>query len=113
MSDQNSHKTATQKFQQALDQGSQEMYLLRLYIAGTSPASSKAVKNIRQVCEEHLQGRYQLEVIDLYQQPEHKLPERVVTAPTLLKELPPPLRCIIGDMSNTNRVLVGLDIIVR
>ncbi|EFI33641.1 KaiB domain protein [Desulfonatronospira thiodismutans ASO3-1] len=107
------NRSTAEKFQQILDQGPQETYLLRLYVAGTSPASARAIKNIRRICEEHLPGRYHLEVIDLYQQPELKLPECVVTAPTLIKELPPPLRCIIGDMSNTSRVLAGLDIKVR
>jgi len=85
-------------------------YILRLYVAGKSPKSVAAIKNIKQICEENLQGRYELEVIDLYQQPQLAQDEQIIAVPTLIRELPPPLRRIIGDMSNTERVLIGLDI---
>jgi circadian clock protein KaiB len=85
-------------------------YLLKLYVAGQSPKSVNAIANIKNICEEHLRGRYELEVIDLYQQPQHAQGEQIIALPTLIRKLPPPLRRIIGDLSNTERVLVGLDI---
>ena len=87
-----------------------EKYLLRLYIAGTNPRSSRAIENVRHICEEHLAGRYDLEVIDLYKQPVLSKGEQIVAVPTLIKRLPAPLRKFIGDMSNTDRILVGLDL---
>ena len=87
-----------------------ERYVLRLYIAGLTPRSTKAVQNIRKICEEHLEGRYELEVVDIYQQPSHASGEQNIAAPTLVKKLPLPLRRIIGDMSNLNKVLIGLDL---
>lgn len=87
-----------------------DCYVLKLYVAGQSPKSVKAVANIKKICEENLQGRYELEVIDLYQQPQLAQGEQIIAVPTLIKKLPPPLRRIIGDMSNAERVLVGLDI---
>ncbi len=86
------------------------VYVLRLYVAGTTPRSLHAIANVKAICEEHLQGRYELEVIDLYQQPVLARGEQIIAAPTLIKKLPEPLRRIIGDMSNTERILVGLDI---
>lgn len=85
-------------------------YVLRLYVAGQSPKSVHAIANLKKICEEHLQGRYTLEVIDLYQQPQLAHGEQIIALPTLIRKLPPPLRRIIGDMSDTERVLVGLDI---
>jgi circadian clock protein KaiB len=85
-------------------------YVLRLYVAGKSPKSVNAIANLKKICEEYLQGRYQLDVIDLYQQPQLAQGEQIIALPTLIKKLPPPLRRIIGDLSNTERVLVGLDI---
>ncbi len=85
-------------------------YVLKLYVAGQSPKSVIAITNITKICEENLQGRYELEVIDLYQQPQLAQGEQIIALPTLIRKLPPPLRRIIGDMSNTERVLVGLDI---
>jgi circadian clock protein KaiB len=92
------------------DDQPQKAYVLRLYVAGTTPASVRAVANIKRICEEHLQGRYELEVIDLYQQPTLAKGEQIIAAPTLIKKLPLPLRRVIGDMSVTERVLVGIDI---
>ena len=85
-------------------------YILKLYVAGQSPKSVNAITNIKRICEENLKGRYELEVIDLYQQPQLAQGEQIIALPTLTRRLPPPLRRIIGDMSNTERVLVGLDI---
>jgi circadian clock protein KaiB len=87
-----------------------EKYVLRLYIAGTTPRSARAVANIREICETNLEDRYELEVIDLYQQPVLAKGEQIIAAPTLVKKLPLPLRKFIGDMSDTERILVGLDL---
>ena len=97
-------------FEQALRHSPHEQYSLLLYVAGTSPQSLRAIANIKKICEEHLQGRYELQVIDLYQQPQLALGEQIIAAPTLIKKLPIPLRRVIGDFSNTERVLVGLDL---
>ena len=85
-------------------------YVLRLYVAGQTPKSVLAITNIKRICEEELQGQYDLEVIDLYQQPHLAQGEQIIAVPTLIKKLPPPLRRIIGDMNDTERVLVGLDL---
>jgi circadian clock protein KaiB len=85
-------------------------YILKLYVAGQSPKSVKAIANIKKLCEANLQGRYVLEVIDLYQQPQLAQGEQIIAVPTLIVKLPAPLRRIIGDLSNTERLLVGLDI---
>jgi circadian clock protein KaiB len=87
-----------------------ETYVLRLYVTGVTPNSVHAIANIKRICEEHLHGHYQLEVIDLCQQPELAEGEQIIAAPTLIKKLPLPLRRVIGDMSSTERVLVGLDL---
>jgi len=88
-----------------------EQYVLRLYIAGMTPRAGRAIENVRAICEEHLEGRYELEVIDVYQQPILAKGEQIIAAPTLIKKLPLPLRRIIGDMSNRDRVLAGLDLL--
>jgi len=88
-------------------------YHLRLFVTGTTPRSARAIQNIRAICEEHLQGRYDLEVIDIYQHPEHAKVEQIVVTPTLVKRTPVPIRKLIGDLSDTGRVLIGLDIAPR
>jgi circadian clock protein KaiB len=85
-------------------------YLLRLYITGMTTGSTEALAAIKGICEEHLQGRYTLEVIDLYQHPERAREEQLIAAPTLIKQLPLPLRRLVGRLSDTERVLVGLDL---
>ena len=90
-----------------------ERYTLRLYVAGMTPRSAHAIENISTICHEHLEGRYQLQVIDVNQQPELAKGEQIVAAPTLIKKLPLPLRRIIGDMSDEAKVLVGLGIVRR
>jgi circadian clock protein KaiB len=87
-----------------------EKYVLRLYVTGLTPSSTRAIKNIRKICEEHLQGRYELEVIDIYQQPVLARGEQIIAAPTLIKKLPLPLRKFIGDMSDSDRIVLGLDL---
>lgn len=85
-------------------------YVLRLYVTGQTPRSVLAIDNMRKICAEHLSERYTLEVIDIYQHPEACQEQQIVAAPTLIKVLPHPLRRIIGDLSNTEKVLVGLDL---
>jgi circadian clock protein KaiB len=87
-----------------------ETYLLKLYITGMTPQSVLAIENLKLICEEHLKGRYTLEVVDLYKHPSLAAGEQIIAAPTMIKKLPLPLRRVIGDMSNTDRVLVGLDL---
>lgn len=84
--------------------------VLSLYVAGQTSKSIKAITNVKNICEEYLHGEYQLKVIDLYQQPQLAKGEQIIALPTLIKKVPPPLRRIIGDMSNLDGVLVGLDI---
>ena len=85
-------------------------YSLRLYVTGTSARSTQAVANIRNLCEEYLHGKYDLEVIDIYQQPMEAVDEQIIAAPTLVKSLPAPSRRLIGDLSDRDRVIVGLDL---
>jgi len=87
-----------------------DRYVLRLFVSGMTPRSTRAVQNVRAICEEHLHGRYDLEVIDIYQQPTLARGEQIIAAPTLVKKSPAPLRYIIGDLSSTERVLRGLDL---
>ena len=88
-----------------------QRYILRLYITGMTPRSLRALKNLQTICDEHLKGRYDLEVIDIYQHPALTKGEQIVAAPTLIKKLPLPMRRIIGDMSDHDRVLLGLDLV--
>lgn len=85
-------------------------YTLRLYVTGTTPMSRRAIMNINEICAEHLAGRYELEILDIYQNPRSAQDERIVATPTLVKALPHPLRRIIGDLSNRERVLLDLDL---
>ena len=88
-------------------------YRLRLYIAGITPRSRRAVENLQRICSEHLRGSFDLEIVDIYQQPELASVDQVVAAPTLLKIAPLPLRRIVGDLSNERRVLHGLALETR
>ena len=88
-----------------------ERYILKLYVTGITTRSARAIENLQNFCEKHLTGRYELQVIDVYQQPELTRSEQIVAIPTLIKKLPLPLRRLIGDMSDEERVLVGLDIL--
>ena len=85
-------------------------YVLRLYVTGTTRNSERAIVNIRRICEEHLQGRYDLEIVDISQHPALAEGEQIIAAPTLIKKLPLPLRRFIGDMSHTERILLGFDL---
>lgn len=88
-----------------------EKYNLQLFITGASPNSVRAINNIRAICEQHLKGRYILEIIDVYQIPDRARHEQIIALPTLIKKGPAPERRLIGDMSETNKVLRGLGII--
>ncbi|MBI5686061.1 MAG: thiol-disulfide isomerase [Verrucomicrobia bacterium] len=105
-----STKTGLEALEEAAAKQGTERYVLRLYITGMTPRSTLAVENIRKICEEHLQGRYDLEVVDIYKQPTLAEGEQIIAAPTLIRKLPLPLRRFIGDMSNTDRILLGLDL---
>jgi circadian clock protein KaiB len=85
-------------------------YVLKLYVCGSSPRSTRAIANIKHICEEHLVGRYDLEVYDLYQQPDLAQPNNVIAAPTLVRSHPEPIRRVIGDLSDEDKVLITLDI---
>lgn len=86
-------------------------YILRLYVAGESPKCLAAFANLKKICEEHLAGQYQIEVIDLLENPKLALGDQILAIPTLVRKLPEPVRKIIGDLSNTERVLIGLDLL--
>lgn len=88
-----------------------ERYQLKLYVTGTSPRSGHAIANVRALCEEYLAGRYDLEVVDIYQQPGVAASEQIIAAPTLIKKFPAPTRRMIGDLSNRDKILVGLNIV--
>src|SRR5512147_1995273 len=87
-----------------------EMWHLRLYVAGQTPKSITAFANLKKICEEHLKGQYTIEVVDLLENPKLAKGDQIVAIPTLVRKLPEPIRKIIGDLSNTERVLVGLDL---
>jgi circadian clock protein KaiB len=87
-----------------------ESYALKLYVAGQTPKAVRAFSNLRKICDEHLEGRYSIEVIDLIQNPQLGRGDQILAVPTLVRKLPTPIKKIIGDLSNTERVLVGLDL---
>ena len=85
-------------------------YLLKLYVTGKTPRAEKAIANLRRICEEDLHGRYELEIIDVLEKPEAAELDKVLATPTLIKQLPPPLRRVIGDLSDKDKVLLGLEV---
>jgi circadian clock protein KaiB len=97
-------------FEEAIKHTKDKKYVLRLYVAGATLRSTEAIMNIKKICEEHLKGRYELEVIDIYQKPVLAKGEQIIAAPTLVKKLPLPLRRFIGSMHDVDRILVGLDL---
>ncbi len=103
----------TESLEAAARAAKQQEYVLRLYVAGVTPRSQEAIRTVTAICEEHLAGRYDLEVIDLYQQPTLAKGEQIIAAPTLIKQLPAPLRKIIGSMVDKEKLLIGLDLIPR
>ncbi len=100
----------TRKFEKAAQKPEQPRYVLRLYVTGITPKSTRAITNIKAICEQYLKGRYRLEVIDVYQQPTLARGDQIIALPTLIRKLPHPLRRLVGDLSNTDRVLLGLDL---
>lgn len=86
------------------------LWRLRLYVAGNTPNSVAAFANLKEICEKHLQGKYDIEVVDLLRNPQLAKGDQIVAIPTLVRKLPPPLKQIIGDLSNRERVIVGLDL---
>jgi circadian clock protein KaiB len=105
--------SSTKDFEQAVQSSTDTHYILRLYIVGMTPRSRSAIENIKRICEEYCRGGYDLEVVDIFQQPERAHEAQILAAPTLIKRLPLPLRKLIGDMSDKERVLVGLDLQVK
>ena len=103
-------KSGLKEFDISVKKRKNEGYVLKLYVTGITSLSTLAISNLKKMCEEHLKGRYILEVIDLYKNPGLAKGEQIIAAPTLIKKLPLPLRRVIGDMSNSEKVLVGLDI---
>ena len=106
----NSADPTTLSFEQAVTDKSSAYYALRLFVTGMSPRSQSAIANTRSLCETYLKGRYGLEVIDIYQYPRAASENQVLGAPTLIKQLPLPLRRFVGDMAKTEKLLAGLDI---
>lgn len=98
------------QYEKAVSRLGPETYVLRLYVAGTTPRSTRAIANLKEICEEHLADGYALDVIDVYQQPTLAKGDQIIAAPTLIKQLPLPMRKLIGDLSNKDKVLIGLDI---
>ncbi|UAJ72670.1 circadian clock KaiB family protein [Synechocystis sp. PCC 7339] len=94
----------------SLDNQNPEIWQMRLYVAGQTPKSLTAFANLKKICEEYLNGKYQIEIIDLTQHPELAIEDSILALPTLVRKLPEPIKKIIGDLSNTEKVLVGLQI---
>lgn len=111
MNDRPKAKSSTDAFEKALS--SKEYYILQLFVSGMTPSSLRAIRNIRDICREHLANRFELEVIDIYQQPELGKAAHIIAAPTLLKKLPKPLQQFIGDLSDKQKILVGLNIVPK
>ena len=114
MNNQNQQDTpedVSAEFKKLITESENPVYSLRLYVAGANLHSLNALKNIKQICEQYLAGQYSLEVIDIYQQPGLVVVENLLAIPTLVKELPLPIKKIIGDLSNTPKVLLGLNIV--
>jgi circadian clock protein KaiB len=108
------NNSSTKLFEEALLAAPEsERYRLVLFVSGSTPRSLRAIQNIKKLCEERLHGRYTIDVIDAYQHPDHLQPEHILVTPTLIKKLPLPIRRIVGDLSDKERVLMGLDIIPR
>lgn len=93
------------------DLSDEETFILRLYVAGQTKKSLAAFANLKKICEEHLKGRYKIEIVDLLENPQLAKGDQILAIPTLVRRLPPPIKKIIGDLSNTERVLVGLDLL--
>jgi circadian clock protein KaiB len=110
MTDLGLERDAVAQFAELLRHPEKGTYVLRLYVTGNTPASARAIQNIKRLCETYLKDRYELTVIDLYERPEEAATEQVIVAPTLVKQLPLPIRRLLGDLSDTGRVLLALDL---
>ena len=97
-------------FEEAIKDSKDKKYVLRLYVAGATPKSTQSIITIKEICQKYMKARYELEVIDIYQQPVLAKGEQIIATPTLVKKLPPPLRRFIGNMADVDRILVGLDL---
>jgi circadian clock protein KaiB len=106
-------QSAKKALEAAAKAAKHQRYVLRLYVAGVTPRSQAAIRTVTTLCDEHLAGRYELEVIDIYQQPTLAKGEQIIAAPTLIKKLPVPLRRFIGSMMDEEKILVGLDLIPK
>lgn len=104
---------ATAAFQRALREQGDGHYVLHLYVTGATERSARAIRNLRRLCETHMPGRYEIEVIDVYQRPLLAIEGHIVAAPTLVKSAPAPLRRVIGDLSDAAKVIAALDIRVK
>jgi circadian clock protein KaiB len=105
------HKpSATEAMEQALERQKNEKYVLKLYITGMTPRSQEAIRNLKKICHNYLGDNYELEIIDIYQQPTLAKGDQIIAVPTLIKKLPAPLRRLIGDLSQEDRIILGLDL---
>ena len=104
------NKSSTEEFEKALREVGSKKIVLKLFVSGITPKSLEAIEKVRKLCEEHLKGRYELEVIDLYKQPNAAKKDQIFAAPTLVKILPLPVRKVVGDMTIKEKLLAGLDI---
>jgi circadian clock protein KaiB len=102
------HQNGLHQFERALSEQADQVYVFRLYVSGASPKSLEAIRNIKSICDGNLAGKYELEVVDIYQRPDRAARDQVVAAPVLVKHLPLPLRRLIGTLSNTGQVLRAL-----
>jgi circadian clock protein KaiB len=102
--------SAKTELEKAAEESDHQQYVLRLFVAGATSRSEQAIRNVRALCEKHLAGRFELDVVDIYQQPELAKGEQIIAAPTLVKKLPEPLRRLIGNMLQEEKFLVGMDI---
>jgi len=110
MKDKPGNPDTTAEFEKTLAASDQGSFILRLYLTGATERSARAVETVKALCEQHLKGRYELEVVDLYQQPERAAADQIIAVPTLVKKLPLPLRRLIGDLSDPSQVLIALNL---
>jgi len=103
-------KDQVKAFERESRKADKRKYILRLYVTGMTEKSTQAIENIRQICEDHLKGHYDLEVIDIYQQPVLARGDQIIAAPTLIKKLPLPLRRFIGNLSDKEKIILGLEL---
>lgn len=106
-------RSTTEQFEEALKKKEQTKFKLRLFVTGITPRSLEAIDNVRKLCDKYLNGRYELEVVDLYKEPSAAKKDQIFAAPTLIKLLPLPLRKFVGDMTKEEKILAGLDIEVK